>query len=102
LKCDEQLWQRQIGPIFIGSRRASTVAAPMCGSASRSRESIGSEIPNDHQTETFGQSFSSQRELIELARTMDLEAIAKKTGRKRRAILETAKRLGIKITGQRR
>jgi hypothetical protein len=49
-----------------------------------------------------GQSFSSQRELIELARTMDLEAIAKKTGRKRRAILETAKRLGIKITGQRR
>jgi hypothetical protein len=44
-----------------------------------------------------GQSFSSQRELIELAKTMDLEAIAKKTGRKRRAI-----RLGIKITGQRR
>jgi ribosomal protein L32E len=38
------------------------------------------------------------RELIELAKTMDLEAIAKKTGRKRKNVLKMARRLGIKIT----
>jgi hypothetical protein len=40
---------------------------------------------------------ANERELIELAKTMDLEAIAKKTGRKPEAILKTAKRLGISI-----
>jgi ribosomal protein L32E len=42
-------------------------------------------------------SWASDRELIELAKTMDLEAIAKKIGRKPEAILKRAKRLGIKI-----
>jgi hypothetical protein len=37
------------------------------------------------------------RELIELAKTMDLEAIAKRTGRKPKNVLKMAKRLGIKI-----
>jgi hypothetical protein len=37
------------------------------------------------------------RELIMLAKTMDLKAIVKKTGRKPEAILKDAKRLGIKI-----
>jgi hypothetical protein len=44
-----------------------------------------------------GRSFSSERQLIELAKTMDLEAIEKKTGRKPEAIVRMAKRLGIKI-----
>jgi hypothetical protein len=47
-------------------------------------------------------SWAADRQLIELAKTMDLEAIAKKTGRKPEAILKTAKRLGISIKGQRR
>jgi hypothetical protein len=47
-------------------------------------------------------SFATQRELIALAKTMDLEAIAKKTGRKPESILKSAKPLGIKIKGQRR
>jgi hypothetical protein len=42
-------------------------------------------------------SSASDRQLIELAKTMDLEAIAKKTGRKPEAILKRAMRLGIKI-----
>jgi ribosomal protein L11 len=44
--------------------------------------------------------YAYQRELIELAKTMDLAAIVKKTGRKPKAILETAKRLGISIKGR--
>jgi hypothetical protein len=47
-------------------------------------------------------SWASDRELIELAKTMDLVAIAKKTGRKPEAILKMAKRLGVSIKGQRR
>jgi hypothetical protein len=43
---------------------------------------------------------AAERDLIELARTMDLKAIAKKTGRKPDAILKTAKRLGISIRGK--
>jgi hypothetical protein len=39
------------------------------------------------------------RELIELAKTMDLEKIAKRTGRKPENVLRMAKRLGIKIKG---
>jgi hypothetical protein len=37
------------------------------------------------------------RELIELAKTLNLEAIVKRTGRKPEAVLKMAKRLGIKI-----
>jgi hypothetical protein len=44
--------------------------------------------------------YASQRELIELAKTMDLDAIVKKTGRKPKAILESARRLGITIRGR--
>jgi hypothetical protein len=45
-------------------------------------------------------SMASQRELIELAKTLDLDAIVRKTGRRRKAILESAKRLGISIKGR--
>jgi hypothetical protein len=44
-----------------------------------------------------GRSFSSERELIALAKTMDLEAIVKKTGWKPEAICKMAKRLGLSI-----
>jgi hypothetical protein len=37
------------------------------------------------------------RDLIELAKTLDLEAIVKKTGRKPENVLKMAKRLGFKI-----
>jgi hypothetical protein len=37
------------------------------------------------------------RDLIELAKTLDLEAIVKKTGRKPENVLKMAMRLGIKI-----
>jgi ribosomal protein L11 len=43
---------------------------------------------------------AAQRELIELAKTTDLDAIVKKTGRKPKAILEAARQLGIKIKGR--
>jgi hypothetical protein len=42
-------------------------------------------------------SWASDRRLIELAKTMDLEGIAKRTGHKPEAILKRAKRVGIKI-----
>lgn len=44
-----------------------------------------------------GRSFSDERQLIELAKTIDLEAIAKKTGRNPKAIVKIAKRLGISL-----
>jgi hypothetical protein len=44
-----------------------------------------------------GRSFSNERQLIELAQTMDLEGIVKKTGRNPKTILKMARRLGIKI-----
>jgi hypothetical protein len=44
-----------------------------------------------------GRSFSSERQLIELAKTVDIEGIVKKTGWKPEAIVRMAKRLGIKI-----
>lgn len=40
-------------------------------------------------------SFAHQRKLIEMAKTMDLEAIAKRTGRSPAFILKVAARLGI-------
>jgi hypothetical protein len=45
-------------------------------------------------------SWAADRELIELAKTMALGAIVKKTGRKPEAVLKTAKRLGISIKGR--
>jgi hypothetical protein len=44
----------------------------------------------------------ADRELIELAKTMDLAAIVRKTGRKPESILKTARRLSLTIKGQRR
>jgi hypothetical protein len=37
------------------------------------------------------------RELIALAKTLDLEAIVKRTGRKPEAVLKMAKRLGVSL-----
>jgi hypothetical protein len=47
-----------------------------------------------------GPSMKAERELIALAKTMDLAAIVKKTGRKPESILKTAKRLGLLIKGR--
>jgi hypothetical protein len=44
-----------------------------------------------------GSSMKADRELIGMARTMDLKAIAKKTGRKPESILKTARRLCLTI-----
>jgi hypothetical protein len=41
--------------------------------------------------------YAAQRELIEMAKTLDLDAIVRRTGRTRKAILESARRLGISI-----
>jgi hypothetical protein len=45
-------------------------------------------------------SWASDRKLITLAKTMNLEAIVKRTGRKPDAIIRTAKRLGLSIKGR--
>jgi hypothetical protein len=45
-------------------------------------------------------SWAAERELMELAKTMDLKAIVKTTGRSRESILKIARRLGIKIKGR--
>jgi len=42
-------------------------------------------------------SWAPDRELIKLAKTMDLEAIVKESGRSPEAILKTAKRLGLSM-----
>jgi hypothetical protein len=44
-----------------------------------------------------GRSFSDERQLIKLAKTSDLETIVKRTGRRPKAVLEMAKRLGLSI-----
>jgi hypothetical protein len=44
-----------------------------------------------------GQSMASDRALIEMAKTMDLDTITKKIGRKPASISKTAMRLGIAI-----
>jgi hypothetical protein len=44
-----------------------------------------------------GRSYAFDRALIEMAKTMDLNAIAKKTGRTPAALLKRAMRLGISI-----
>ena len=43
---------------------------------------------------------ASDRAFVEMAKTMDLNAIAKKTGRQPESILETGKRLGVSIKGR--
>jgi hypothetical protein len=44
-----------------------------------------------------GRSFFDERQLIALAKTMKLDAIVKKTGRKPKAVLNMAKRLGVSL-----
>jgi hypothetical protein len=44
-----------------------------------------------------GRSFSDERRLIELAKTMDLEAIVRRTGRKPETLLKMARRLGVSL-----
>jgi hypothetical protein len=45
------------------------------------------------KTPHHGRSMASDRALVEMAKTMDLKAIAKKTGRTPESILKTAKPL---------
>ena len=45
-------------------------------------------------------SYAKQRELAELAKTMDLAQIAKRTGRTPESILKTARILGVSIKGR--
>jgi hypothetical protein len=47
-----------------------------------------------------GQSYAAQRELIEMAKTLDLNALARRTGRSHASILKSALRLSIKIKGR--
>jgi hypothetical protein len=47
-----------------------------------------------------GRSFAADRELVELAKNMDLAAIANRTGRTPAAILRTAMKLGVSIKGK--
>jgi hypothetical protein len=47
-----------------------------------------------------GRSFASDRALVEMAKTMDLNAIAKKTRRSPESVFKTAMRLGISIKGR--
>jgi hypothetical protein len=45
-------------------------------------------------------SFASDRAMVEMAKTMDLNAIAKKTGRSPESIFKTALRLSISTKGR--
>jgi hypothetical protein len=45
-------------------------------------------------------SFAAQRELVELAKKLDLAGIVKKTGSKPDSILKRARRLGLSIKGR--
>jgi hypothetical protein len=47
-----------------------------------------------------GRSYVSDRELVEMAKTMDLNAIMKNSGRTSESILKTAMRLGVSIKGR--
>jgi hypothetical protein len=47
----------------------------------------------------FGKSMASDRALVEMAKTMDLNAIAEKTVRNPKSILKAAKRLCVPIKG---
>jgi hypothetical protein len=48
-------------------------------------------------TKRPGRSFSDERHLIELAKTLDFQTILKRTGRKPAALLMMAKRLGASL-----
>jgi hypothetical protein len=45
-------------------------------------------------------SYAAQRELVELAKKLDLAGIVKKTGSKPEAILKQVRRLGLSIRGR--
>ena len=45
-------------------------------------------------------SYAADREMVEMAKTMDLDAIVKKTGRTPESILKSAMRLGVSIKGR--
>jgi hypothetical protein len=47
-----------------------------------------------------GASYAAQRELVKLAKKLDLAGIAKKTGSKPDLILKRARRLGLSIKGR--
>jgi hypothetical protein len=47
-----------------------------------------------------GHSYAADRELVEVAKTLDLNTIVKKTGRTPESILRTAKRLAVSIEGR--
>jgi hypothetical protein len=47
-----------------------------------------------------GRSYAAQRELIELAKKLDLAGIVKKTGSRPDQILKRARRLGLSIKGR--
>jgi hypothetical protein len=49
---------------------------------------------------SHGRAYAFDRALIEMAKTMDLNEIAEKTGRGQAGILKTALRLGISIKRQ--
>jgi hypothetical protein len=63
-------------------------------------EGEGDEILMAVRKLSRGRSYAFDRALIEMAKTMDLNAIAKKTGRVPASILRRALRLGISIKGQ--
>jgi hypothetical protein len=47
-----------------------------------------------------GRSFADDRELFEMAKTLDLKAIVKKTGRRPASVLKAALRIGAVIKGR--
>jgi hypothetical protein len=47
-----------------------------------------------------GSSMASDRAIVKMAKTMDLDAIAKKIGRTPESILRTARRLSLSIKGR--
>jgi hypothetical protein len=54
--------------------------------------------PKPKRRRTSG--FAAQRELIAMAKTMNLAAIVKKTGRTPKSIMITANRLSLSIKGR--
>jgi ribosomal protein L11 len=64
------------------------------------RVADGIRANGNHTESTRLSGYASQRELIDLAKTMDLDAIVRKTGRTPQNILTSAKRLGLSIKGR--
>jgi hypothetical protein len=48
----------------------------------------------------YGRSFATDREFVNMAQTMGLNAIVKKTGRKPKSIIKTALRLAVTLKGR--